>query len=350
MSIGMVDDPKGGASVSLDPISAQVRPPTTADAPNEDANLVSLFTEEEQKKIVQTVIRDVDSDIDSREPRMKRLKEYQGLYASVMKAKAFPFKNAANVNLPILTYPLLQVQGRLYDMVWPADGKIMYSHPTNSSDMDRANITEMFGNSYLRHKMPEMAQGIDDSLHQVCCYGSSFRRTYWNSYEGRACSDWIPIEDFVVAAGQRSQDPSMRDVQRYTMILHLSYYDIESYGDKGIYSNTDKVKAVEPDSDKHDSEFKQQIAKIDGTADSDDTTTEDKPRLVYEQHRMWRMPKAPDVHPAFDGKPHPVVITVEDQSMQVLRFVIREEPDPDDHSRFQKANAAYEAHDVIDFL
>ena len=120
----------GPKEVSLGAIAAQARPPTTSGA-GEDINLVSAYTEDEQAKIVDAVIRDYDADVDSREPRMRRLKEFQGLYASVMKAKAFPFKNAANINLPILTYPLLQVQGRLFDMVWPANGKVIYSAPTN---------------------------------------------------------------------------------------------------------------------------------------------------------------------------------------------------------------------------
>src|SRR6185295_13297494 len=129
--------------------------------------------------------------------------------------------------LPVLTTAELQIQGRLYDMVWPANGKVMLCNPTGLHDIDRATTAELFANTYIRRKMPEMGQGLDDTIHQVCIYGSAFRRTYWNAYEGRVCSDWIAIEDFVVAHSQRSQDPSMRDVPRYTMVQHLTYYDIE---------------------------------------------------------------------------------------------------------------------------
>ena len=339
--------PQGPAEVTLEQQAPEPRPPTGAASPAEDVNLVGSLTEEERKRIVDVTIRDFDADVDSREPRMRRLSEFQGLYASVMKAKALPFRNAANVNLPILVYPLLQIQGRLYDMVWPANGKIVYSAPTNLQDVGRAAVTELFANNYLRHKMPEMPQGMDDTLHQVCCYGSAFRRTYWDSYEGRSRSDWIPIEDFVVAYGQRSQDPSLRDVPRYTMVQHLTYYDIETYGDKGTYYKPAvmAVKPEEPDTGKYDSVLKNQLEKIDGSSKStEETTTEDKPRMVLEQHRIWRMPNRPNINPAFDGKAHPVIITVDEQSKQLLRMVLREEPDPDDFARFQKEQAAYEAH------
>jgi len=332
--------PEPDLSVMLAPERAA--PPVT-EGPSENANLVSALTEDEQKKIVEAVLRDYDADVDSRKPRMMRLKEYQGLYASVMKAKSFPFKNAANVNLPVLTTPSMQLQGRLYDMVWPANGKIFYSSATNLEDMVRAHVTETFGNAYIRHRMPEMEQGLDDTLHQVVIYGSAFRRTYWNADEGRVCSDWIPIEDFVVANDQRSQDPSMRDTERYTHVHRYSYFTLERLSDKGIYENFDKVKLTDPD-DPKESEFSDQLKKIDGNAASSETTIETKKRMVLDQYLKWRMPNAPDVSASFDGKPHAVIATIDEQSRTLLRFVVREEPDPDDFARFSKEQAAFDGY------
>lgn len=332
--------PETALSVPLEP----PRAPVAANKPSEDTNMVDSLTEEEQKLIVDQVIRDYDADVDSRKPRMMRLKEAQGLYASVMKAKSFPFKNSANINLPLLARPWLQIQGRLYDMVWPADGKVFYSSFATLADAPIANITETFGNSYIRHKMPEMSQGMDDTLHQTCGYGSGFRKTYWNGYEGRVCSDWIPIEDFVVAHGQRSQDPSMRDVPRYTHVQRPTYFKMEGYSIKGIYANFDKVKLTEPDQ-KAGTEFSKQLEKIDGqSAATGDTTVESQERFVLEQYFEWRTPDAPKAHASFDGKPHAVVATVDEQSRTLLRFIIREEPDPDDFARFTKETAAFDGH------
>lgn len=320
------------------------RPPTAQPAgPSEITNLVTLYSDEEQKKIAAQVCRDYDGDVKSREPRMRKIREYYGLYASVMKAKNFPFQNAANVNLPVLTYPMLQVQGRLFDMLWPANGKVLYAAPTSLADITRANAAETFANAYIRDRMPEMAQGLDDTLHQVCINGSAFRRTYWNAGEGRVCSDWIPIEDFVVAHSKRSQDPSMRDVQRYTMVQHLTMFDLEALGDGGTYANVDKVKAQEPERT-HESELVHQLEKIDGSQPATDTTLEDKPRQVLEQHRTLRLPNKPGVHAAFDGKPHAVIVTVDEMSETVLSIVVREEPDPADFPRLTRETQAYDQH------
>jgi hypothetical protein len=311
------------------------------DEMQQDKNLVPHLTEKELTNIADICCRDYDSDVESRRPRMKRLAEYQGIYASVMKAKNFPWTDAANVNLPTLTYPWLQVQGRLYDMIWPANGKIFYSSPTNSGDVHRANVTEMFGNAYIRQKMPEMAQGLDDTLHQCVGYGSAFRRTYWNEYEERAASDWIPIADFVVMDTQRSQDPSMRDVPRYTLVQRLNRFDLEAWGERGIYLNVDKIQWGDPDKPV-ETAFEAKLKQIDGITESDDASFDDKPRMVIEQHRTWKLPDQSGLHIDLDGKAHAVIITVDYQSKQVLRIVVREENDPADHSRYQRQAQEFE--------
>ncbi|HYF55370.1 MAG TPA: hypothetical protein VEA41_14025, partial [Salinarimonas sp.] len=205
--------------------------------PQESANIVNLFSEEERKKLGDTVVDDFDSDNRSRAGRMKKCKEFTELYAALTKAKSFPFQNAASINLNVLSYTSLQVHARLFDMIWPDNGKVIYSAPSTIDDFARAALTEKFANSYLRNKMPEMAQGLDDTLAQVVIYGSAFRRTYWDTYESRARTDWIPIEDFVVAHEFRSQDPSMRDVPRYTMVTHPTLWELELYSNQGVYAN-----------------------------------------------------------------------------------------------------------------
>lgn len=331
-------DAEDGEYVSL----GTTRAPTSEQpGPSESANIVAQWSEEEQKKIVGTVCDDYDGDVKSREGRMRKHKEYLGLHASVMKAKTAPFQGCANVNLPILTYPVLQVQGRLLDMIWPASGNVLYSAPTSMEDMLRAQITELFANSYIRNKMPEMPQGLDDTLFQTVLFGSGFRRTYWNDFEKRICSDWIPIEDFVVSHSHRSQDPSMRDVPRYTMVQHLTYYDIQAWGRRGLYANVDQIKAVDP-KPRNESELSQQLDKIDGSQKASETTDEDKQRMVLEQHRKWAFPDR-GAYP-FDGTEHAVIITVDSESEKLLRMVVREEPDPDDLFRFRRETQMYQQH------
>ena len=329
---------------------APARPPTQAKGTSTDINLVRVFKkmgedgEALMKKISGTVLSDYDADVKSRSRRMKRIKDFQELYASIMKPKNFPFQNAANVNIPFVTYPSMLVQARLYDMVVPANGKILLCSPTNLGDVERASVTEKFANSYIRHKMPEFATSMDSTLMQLVINGSAFRRTYWNDYEQKVCSDGISVEDFVVAYWVKSDDPSMRDVPRYTLVMHPTLFDLEDYSEQGIYENVDELKAGDAREDRRDEGLRETVKKLDGVDPSDEATDDEKPRMVLEQYRKWRLPDKPKTHPAFDGRAHAVIVTVDEASGKLLRVVVREEDDPDDVVRFDKEMSVFEGY------
>lgn len=336
------DAPTGDSFVPLAPRRA----PTQMTGPSEAVNLVEVLEDVEKgaylKKMSATCLDDYDADVQSRQARMKKIKRFQELYASIIKKKSFPFQNAATVNLPFLTYPLLQIHARLYDMVCPANGKVMYCSPTNSDDVSRAADCEKFGNSYIRYRMDNYATGMDSSLMQMGLNGSMFRRTYWSEYDGKTCCDAIPMEDFVVSYWQQSNDPSMRDVPRYTMVQRLTIYDLEDYAAQGIYASVEGIEADDGEerTDKDDG-FRDTVNKEDGVEPSHDSSVEDKPRMVLEQHRRWRMPNKPALHPSFDGRAHAVIITIDERSRRVLRVVVREEDDPADLARFEQESATF---------
>lgn len=325
--------------------SESVKPTLRKDdlAGTERANLAASMTPEMQKTWARKTVDRHTRDVASRADRMKKLKDLQKMYALVAEPKNFPFHKAANVKTPALTGPELQIQARLFDMVWPASGKIFNVIPGTAQDAAIAHKAEQFSNSYVRYKMPYMAQGLDDTLHQMCLYGSSFRRTYWDAYEVKVRSDWLPMENVVVAYAQRSQDPSMSDVPRYTIVHDMTLGDIEKYSDDGIYINAAEVKAHRS-SEVSGGEFREQSDRVDGV--SPDTDDEDMPRQVLEQHCRWKLPNQPAKHPAFDGKEHYVVVTVDATSEKVLRISLREEDDPDDKRRFDREMARYQQYQM----
>lgn len=309
---------------------------------SERSNLAASMSPEMQKAIAGKVRERYERDLASRSDRMKRLRDLQEMYALVPKPKNFPFHKAANVRTPALTGPNLQIQARLYDMVWPASGKVFYVVPGTSEDQMVARLSEMFANSYVRYRMPYMAQGLDDTLHQTCLYGSGFRRTYWDAYWKKVRSDWVPIDDFCVNYKQRSQDPSMSDVPRYTFRHWMSRAELLDYGTDGIFVNTGEIDAVAGD-DSDRSEFQDAANRIDGQSpDAEADADDDTPRPVLEQHCRWKLPNSPGKHPAFNGKSRYVVVLVDCWSGKLLRMALREEDDPDDRRRFERQMAAHE--------
>ncbi len=113
--------------------------------PPESINLVEFLPKGEADRIAQRVVTDFTADVESGSKHMERLKRWAELYSSVMKAKTWPFDRAANVNVPLVEYTVLQIQGRLFDMILPAKGELFHSLPLDQrpEELDRANRTEL---------------------------------------------------------------------------------------------------------------------------------------------------------------------------------------------------------------
>jgi hypothetical protein len=306
----------------------------------ESINLVEKFSAEEQSKFANRVIEDYDDDVKSREEHMRQNTRWYELYAGLKKIKSWPWQNSANINVPLLTYSILQVHGRLFDMLLPSKGNLFSSKPTRDSDeneVDRATRTELFFNWYVQEKIPEYRPSMDATLWQMITFGSAFRYHWWDEIENRICSEWISIEDMVVPYSCKVTDPSMRNVKRYTLTRKMTLFEIQERGEIGDYENTDRIKASSAnDSKKYDSEFKQAVDETQGTQKPYERKfLEDEERHVLEQHRWLRMPKDPNRHPSFDGKVHPVIAIVDEATRVLLRCVLREEDDPSDVKKIQ---------------
>jgi len=331
--------------VSLEPDApAPAADPT---APKESVNLLEVLDDGEVSKMELRAMEDYEAAVESREEHMRDLRRWYELYASVIKAKSWPFQGAANVNEPLLTYSVLQVHGRLFDMILPSKGNLFNSLPTRSGDeqeIDRAERTELFLNWYLREKVPELRMSYDATLWQLIIFGSTFRRAYWDEQQKRICPEWIGVDDMVVPYSCKVVDPNMRGVPHYTLRLHMTVFDIEDKIDDGYYTEKARSKVKAGNIVKgNKSEFREAVDRVDGTQESNSVTpSDDEERIVLEHFRKIRLPKDPGRHPSFDGKAHPVVITLDESTRTVLRVVLREEDDPTDKKRHDKETAAFQ--------
>lgn len=326
----------------------QAGPPPTGQQDPVGANLVSIFRDDEVKKIARICLDDYEADVEARAGHMKMLRRWYELYASITKAKDWPFQSAANVNIPLLLYTIWQVHGRLYDMLIPSKGDIFSTVPTragDAEDVDRAQRTELFVNWYVRERIPEFRSSYDSTIWQLVLFGSTFRHSYWDYVENRLRADWVSMEDMVVPYRCRIADPEMRDVPHYTYVRHLSLFELQDRAEVGEFDQK-TVDTLKPgDGGKTDkaSEFKEAVAESQGmTEPRPSNYLEDEERDVYEQHRWLRLPNDPTRHPSFDGKPHPVKIAIDEASEKVLSIMLREEDDPVDARRFVNEKGAFD--------
>lgn len=359
----MEGDDDEAVSVPLsDAPKKKARGTPTPGAPNESIDLTSYFTKDERKKVSDRACDDFDADVESRDKHMRRQKRWFELYASVMKAKTWPFDRAANVNVPLATYTTLQIQGRLFDMILPAKGNIFHSMPTDAApdEIDRADRTEKFLNYNARHEIDGFVQVYDECLFQMAICGSAFRYDEWDDVAGNISPVCVPIQDMVVPYNAKATSPTMRGVPRYTRVLHMTYFDmLDAAARKYFYSDSKEgcgVARIKPEAsdETKESEIEEAISDIAGLEKAGaEATPGDEDRQVLQQFIRWyTMPDDAKRHPSFDGKPHAVIAWVDADTKELLRFVIREEENPKDRIRFDREMQAYQQYqqDVANFV
>lgn len=312
--------------------------------PAEVVNLVEFLSAEDQTAVAMRVCDDFDADTDSCAKHMSRLKRWDELYSSVMQAKTWPFDRAANVNVPVVNYTVLQIHGRLFDMILPAKGELFHSMPQQNipDELDRANRTELYLNFLARHEIPGFTQIYDELLFQMCIYGSAFMYYGWSDLDNCITLECIPAEDMVVPYQAKSKAPNMKGVPRYTRVRWMSYFDMIEKGADGYFLNTEEITPSETKDTGNESRDTADL--VAGVEKAENSTVEDQDRQLLEMHIRWlKLPNEPTKHPALDGKPHAVIATVDAETQKLLRLVIREEEDPKDRARFDKEKAAKDA-------
>lgn len=317
--------------------------PSEEEQPPSATNLVEYFTDDELKALSRKCVDDFDVDVRSRESHMKLLNEWQKLYSSALKAKSRPFTNCANVNVPLLSYAVLQIHARMVDMLVPGSGNWYASIPTGSEDVERANAVEKFVNHYFKREMPDYSQQTVDMCWQYVMNGSVVVRTVWDSLQGRLVVETVPIENFVAPYNEKCLDPYMRKLSRYTYIDHFTLYELHAYAAGGVLKNVEKLKLSEANVNLEQSILRGTVDQSAGQENNlSEGSPEDIPRKILEQHRKIKLPKKTKKAPyVFDGKVHPVAITIDSESEQIMRIVVREEDDPRDKKRYEKELALY---------
>jgi len=304
--------------------------------PPEIVNLITELTEDEQKDLAKAVEQGFEDDRESREPRMRRMRKAQKLVASDVDPKTTPFQNAANVNVPVLLNAMRQYSSRLWDMLVPSSGNLSHVNATAVKNVERAQATERYFNSFLRYELPDYALSWYDTIYGVCGPGSAFRRRCYDLREKRIRVDALSMENVVVAYNEKILDPTMRGVRRYSVVLRMDEREMAPLiADKTFVQAKAKDGEKTSGDDLVKSEFAKGADKIDGVLPPGESSASKRPCAIVEQYLWWKLPKKKKV-PGFDDEWHPVIAWLNVRTRKVMRLVLREEDDPADKRRFDR--------------
>lgn len=261
----------------------------------ESLNIAKDLKEDQLKKIGSRCLEGYQVDEKSREGWLKKNKDAMDLANQVLTEKSFPWRNAANIKLPLITDAAIKFAARAYSEII-RDGKVVKGSiigaDPDGSKQERAERVGDYMSWQLMDRESEWETDTDKLLHVLPIVGHLFRKRYWCSAEKRTKSE-ICMPNKVVVNNQAANMVSARRVTH--VIDNVPTNDVITNQRSGVWLEVD----LKPDG-------KEPTIERDSLADDD--------YYVFLEQHCW-------LDLDGDGYEEPYTVTFEKESSKVVRIL-----------------------------
>jgi len=279
----------------------------------ESPNLAELFSKDDLGTLGVYVFEAYQSDVQSREPWIKRNTAALDLAMQVQKDKNFPWPNASNVAFPLITIAALQFHSRAYPAILPSSEPIQCRVNGPDPDGIKTSKAERVG-KYMSWQVMEQDTDWEEQLDRALIYvpiaGTGWKKTYWDG--GKECnqSDFIPATDLVLNYWAKS----VSDCAVKTHIIPMSRNTMHSRILEGVFCDVREEAWYTADAPMPDQSASSQ-ARDNRMGATVPQPSESTPFICLEQHCCLDLDG--------DGYEEPYIITIEQSTQCVLRVVCR---------------------------
>ena len=282
-------------------------------------NIAEKLDEDLLQEISADVIDKYQTDKDSREEWESMFERGFDLLGLKLETTAEPFEGACTAVHPLLIESAVKFQSKASQELFPPAGpvKAQIMGDESVAKIQQANRVEDFMNYQLTEQMPEYFDEFERMLFHLPLIGSAFKKVYYDASMKRPCSEFVPIDQFYVSY----YASDLRRADRYTHVIYRNPVDLAKEIMAGMYRDVDlpqpSIPILSPITSKMD-----QILGLNPSGDNDPQYT------ILEQHCYLELPKP---FADEDGIALPYIVTVEENSGQVLS--IRRNYRPDDPTK-----------------
>lgn len=273
----------------------------------ESSNLVTDLSDDKLIEIGNDVVAGYETDLESRKPWEKDLKNWTELALQVASDKTFPWPNAANIKYPLLATAAMQFAARAYPTLIPSNGKVVKCKVIGSDPTGEKSMRAFRVSTHMSYQVMEQMDGWEEDMDKLLIAlpisGTCFKKTYWDSSKQQNCSKLVLPKSLVVNYWTRC----LEDAERITEVFYLSKRKVKERQNLGIFIDAELGDPQTPADDVTTSINRS----FQRASDFDDTT----PYTILEQHTYLDLDE--------DGYAEPYVVTVEAESNKVLRIVPR---------------------------
>jgi chaperonin GroES len=311
---GMAMQPQGQMPMQQPQMpDAQTQDEMSVDKALQSVNLAEHIRKTDKKKgenklaeIGAQVVRDYESDEDSRDDWMKRNEEWMKLATQVVEKKTFPWEGAANVKYPLLSMAALQFSARAYSSLLPSLDVVKVKVV---GDDAQGQVTQMANtlSTHMSYQVLYEMEGWDEDLDTLCfvlpIVGVMFKKTYYSEACQSNVSELVHAKDFVV----NYYSKSLKKSPRYT---HIQYYSMNEIKERQLGKTFLEYDQDFGPGQGTDTSYTKN--KTSGTENLSNDYDEDVPRKILEQYRYLDLDD--------DGYKEPYIVTVDYETERVLRI------------------------------
>lgn len=273
----------------------------------ESSNLAADLSDDKLIEIGKDVVSGYETDLDSRKPWEKDLKNWTELALQVASDKTYPWPNAANIKYPLLATAAMQFAARAYPTLIPSNGKVVKCKVIGSDPTGEKSMRAFRVSTHMSYQVMEQMDGWEEDMDKLLIAlpisGTCFKKTYWDSSKQQNCSKLVLPKSLVVNYWTRC----LEDAERITEVFYLSKRKVKERQNLGIFIDVELGDPQTPTDDVTTS-----INRSFQLANDFDETT---PYTILEQHTYLDLDE--------DGYAEPYIVTVEAESNKVLRIVPR---------------------------
>ena len=273
-------------------------------------NIVSLFDEETLKSIGHRAKENYRHDLYTIGPLITERKEWNKQFDLFFETKNYPWPNASNITIPVITTACINTQARLMSLVEGRQPVLAATVGLSVEDIEKALRVSRHMQWQLQKGIPEFMSGHDIAMLMLPRDGSVFKKSFYDSLKGRIVSDYVKADNIVINYFTKR----MEDCRRWSEKTYFTTSELLEKGEQGVFLNVDKI-AKPGDIQQHvvrneNEEYKDEANKI-----SQSTPDETTPRLIIEQHTYLDMSDS--------GLEEPVIIIFDEEDETVLSITRR---------------------------
>jgi len=276
--------------------------------------------------IAEDVIDACAADMESREEWESILSDgirSLGLNPDDPGAAMSPIEGGCTATHPIILESAVKFQSKLTAELLPAKGparvQVLGADPEKVKEQQALRVQE-FLNYQINNVMTEYADETERMAFNLALKGSAFKKVYWDQVLQRPVSEYLGIDNFIVAETAKN----LETAERYTHIIERSQFAVEQDIEYGVFKEYPEITFMGATGSDHDE-----------VRTAEEQATGEQPvyggdvnqvHTLYEQHVYVSLPEEID-----NGEILPYVLTIDVDTSKVLR--IQRNWDPEDPLR-----------------